>query len=79
MMADWELGTLYWRQVDKGETTEEQAAQAVKRRFFDEICGPDKDTYFYIGTTKDHPNTWIVLGAFYPKNRGPQTGFLFDM
>ena len=66
MIEDWEVGALFWRQVDKGASHEEAAA-SVKRKFLDELCGPDKDTYFFVGTILAYPKTWVVIGVFWPK------------
>ena len=63
---DWEVGALFWRCVDNGDSHQDAAAK-VKDKFLSEICGPDKDTYFYVGTVHGHPRSWIVLGTFYPK------------
>ena len=62
---DWELGALFWRLVDKGYEHEE-AAEGVRKKFYDELCSQDKDTHFYVGTVLNYSN-WIVLGLFYPK------------
>lgn len=62
---DWEVGALFWRNVDQGHS-HESAAEQVTRRFYDEICGEDRDTHFYVGTILNYAN-WIVLGLFYPK------------
>lgn len=64
-IVDWEVGALYWKCVDRGLSPEE-AAQTVKKKFFDEICAPDKNTYFFVGTELIH-SSWIVLGTFWPK------------
>lgn len=82
MNEDWELGALYWRLVDRGATKRE-AADAVKTKFLDQICGPDKETYFFVGTVLAHPRSWVVIGTFYPrrgKSGGPlgRTGELFS-
>jgi len=48
MIEDWELGVLYRREVER--LGDEQAAVAnVRKKFFDEICGPSKDTRFFHG------------------------------
>ncbi|MBE3040647.1 MAG: hypothetical protein IMZ62_17765 [Chloroflexi bacterium] len=70
MIEDWEVGALFWRMVDGG-CTHEAAADKVRQRFLTEICGPDKDTYFYVGTISAHPKSWIVIGTFYPKKPKP--------
>jgi len=78
---DWEVGALYWRLVDQGATPEE-AATKVKKKFLDQICGRDKETYFFVGTVLAHPKSWVVIGTYYPKlgkSGGPlgETGDLF--
>ncbi len=64
---DWEVGALYWRLVDEGATPEE-AASKVRQKFLDEICGPTRETYFYVGTVLAYPKSWLVIGAFWPKS-----------
>jgi len=66
---DWEVGALFWRNVDQGHS-HEAAAEQVTKRFYDEICGEDRDTHFYVGTVLNYAN-WIVLGLFYPKLQNP--------
>lgn len=78
---DWEVGALYWNLVDRGATAEEAAAK-VKQKFFDEICSPEKETYFYVGTVLSYPRSWLAIGTFWPrlgKSGSPvgQTGRLF--
>ncbi len=66
MIEDWEVGALYWRVIDEGAAPAE-AAGAVRGKFLHELCGPDKDTYFFVGTLANHPKSWVVVGLFYPK------------
>lgn len=82
MIEDWEVGALFWRLVDQGYSHED-AADKVKEKFLGELCGPDKDTHFFVGTILAHPTSWVVIGVFYPKvqpeNLGITTGpTLFD-
>lgn len=69
MIEDWELGVLFLKEKDR-LGCDERAAESVKRKYFDEICGPSKDTHFYMGTTFPY-NSWVVLGVFYPKKESP--------
>lgn len=65
MIEDWEVGQLFRKMRDKfGD--ERIATEKVKERFFDQICGPTKDTHFFVGTVFGYP-TWIVLGTFWPE------------
>jgi hypothetical protein len=83
MIEDWEVGALFWRLVDKG-LSHKDAADKVREKFLGELCGPDKDTHFFVGTILAHPKTWVVIGVFYPKiqpeRRKAAMGLtLFDM
>ena len=66
MNEDWELGALYWRLIDGG-ASEEEACEKVRQKFLDELCGPDKETHFFVGTVLAHPKSWVVIGVYYPK------------
>lgn len=66
MIEDWEVGALFWRMVDQGYTYEE-AVQKVRDKFLNDLCGPDKDTHFFVGTILAYPKSWVVIGVFYPK------------
>ena len=64
LITDWELGMLYLREEGR-LGSEEAAAESVRSRFLNDICGEDKDTRFFMGTVFPH-NTWIVVGTFWP-------------
>ena len=60
MIEDWELGVLYLKEVDRLKD-EHKAAESVKHKFFDELCGSDKDTRFFMGTVFPLP----IHGLFW--------------
>ena len=66
MIEDWEVGALFWRLVDQG-FSHKDAADKVREKFLGALCGPDKDTHFFVGTILAYPKTWVVIGVFYPK------------
>ena len=66
MIEDWEVGALFWRLVDQG-LSHKDAADKVREKFLGALCGPDKDTHFFVGTILAYPKTWVVIGVFYPK------------
>lgn len=72
MIIDWEVGALFWKMVDRG-CSHKEAAEKVRRKFLDDLCGPDKDTHFFVGTILAHPTSWVVIGVFYPKAETPRT------
>lgn len=66
MIEDWEVGALYWKLIDKGIPGEKAAIQ-VRDKFLHELCGPDRDPHFYVGTILAYPKTWVIIGVFWPK------------
>ena len=41
------------------------AAESVKRKYLDELCGSTRDTHFLLGTVYLY-NTWAVIGVYWP-------------
>lgn len=72
-LIDWEMGTLWLKEAQRFQN-EKRAAQSVRKKFLEEVCGPDKDTRFFMGTR--HPfNVWMVLGVFWPPRVSQQRLF----
>lgn len=79
MIEDWEVGALYWRLRDKGLEPAAAAAK-VKEKFLGELCAPERDTRFIVGTVLAHPKSWVIIGIFYPKKKVTEShtqGLLF--
>ena len=64
LCEDWELGVLFLKEATR-LGSDAAAAESVKQKFFTELCGPKKDTRFFMGTFFPY-NTWLVLGVFWP-------------
>ncbi len=74
MILDWEVGALF---LDMRERYGERVAlQKVRDKFLDDLCAPDKDTHFYVGTAHYPKEVWLILGVF-PPPKEPQDR-LFD-
>ena len=69
MCEDWELGVLFLKEEERLGTAE-AAAASVRHKFLSDLCGPKKDTRFFVGTRFPY-NTWLVLGVFYPPKEAP--------
>ncbi|MEN6306348.1 MAG: hypothetical protein ABFD91_01225 [Anaerohalosphaeraceae bacterium] len=65
MIVDWELGQAFrnWRTEYKPESI---LFDKIKEKWLFELCGPTKDTYFYVGNVNRFRNTFLILGVFYP-------------
>ncbi|MBX3729518.1 MAG: hypothetical protein KF858_10070 [Candidatus Sumerlaeia bacterium] len=64
MIEDWELGVLFLKEVER-LGSEEKAAQSVRAKYLNQLCSPERDTRFFMGTRFPY-NTWLVLGVFWP-------------
>jgi len=73
MIEDWELGVLFLKERER-LGSEGAAAQSVRRKYFDEICGPNRDTRFFMGTVFPY-NTWVVIGVYWPPKAQQPTLF----
>ncbi len=69
MILDWELTALYWNEL-KRLGSPQRAANSVKYKYLDDLCGTKKDTYFFVGTDHLYGN-WMVTGVFAPAKRPP--------
>jgi hypothetical protein len=63
MCTDWEIMQSYrnWR-LKYGAKWERYFRDKYETEMILE-----NDTYFYVGTLRDHPDAWIIVGLFYPK------------
>lgn len=71
MIEDWEIGALYWRQLEKHNGNEKLACDDVKAKYFEDFA-KTKDLYLFLGTTfeyhiKNAPNPFVIIGTFTPK------------
>jgi hypothetical protein len=66
-ITDWEIGEAYrkWSRV-YGANWESY----FRKRFENEVIY-SFDTWFYVGTTRAHPDVWIIVGLFYPHKESP--------
>ena len=40
---------------------------ALRERFLGQICAPGNDVLFFVGNQAKRQQTFMVLGAFYPR------------
>lgn len=63
-IIDWEFVALQrqlWR------TSDDETRTALTERFFEEICSPERDVAFYVGNQAKRPQTFSILGVYYPR------------
>jgi hypothetical protein len=75
-IEDWEIGALFWNCLSQSNGDEAAANQLVREKYFDEFT-EKRDTYLFLGTTKQFhnlaPNPFIIVGVFYPPRSPQQT------
>jgi hypothetical protein len=65
--VDWELGQSWrsWRDA-YGPGWESKFRQRYEQEMIEKY-----DTHFYVGTVRQHPASWIIVGLFYPPKQPP--------
>jgi hypothetical protein len=64
-LIDWEAGQAARKWKAAGRSDEE-VQSLLRRKFFDELCSPSRDTYFFLGNQHQHRMSFLVLGIFWP-------------
>jgi len=65
-IADWEVGQAYrkWR---RSYPTQEELEAKLRQKWVDELCAADRDARFFVGNVHQHPQSFLVLGVFWPR------------
>lgn len=63
-LIDWEFVALQRRLVGRSDA---DAMAALRQRWVDELCSSANEVSFYVGNQAKHPQTFSVLGVYYPK------------
>jgi hypothetical protein len=71
-ILDWEFGQLYRKVVKQKDWQAKIEAKIMK-----EIFSETRDTYIILGNIAAHPQTFCVLGFFWPPKSGPRQLGLF--
>jgi hypothetical protein len=66
-IIDWEIALTY-RRVRKLDDWRDR----VRARWLNDLCGPDKDTAFFVGNQHQHPGSFLVLGVWWPPRQSEQ-------
>jgi hypothetical protein len=68
-IVDWELAESYrsWRRRYRDEAL---LRSKLRERWFDVVCGPDRDTALFVGNQFRNPRGFLVLGVFWPPRGG---------
>ncbi|MBE9214298.1 hypothetical protein IQ247_16755 [Plectonema cf. radiosum LEGE 06105] len=69
-ISDWEIQQLYRNCRDRSneetlENKEKEALEKVRQKLEDEFL-VKKDLYFIVGNLKNHKNSFMIIGIFYP-------------
>ncbi len=64
-LIDWEVGEAGRKWPRRYPEPEIQSR--IRDKFLTQLCGADRDTYFFVGNTHRWLTTFLVLGVFWPK------------
>lgn len=60
-LLDWELVALERRLKDRDDVT---AMSEIRKRFFTQMCAPDRRPLFFVGNQLKHPLAFSVIGVY---------------
>lgn len=63
-IIDWEFVALQRHLWNRSDV---DVRAAIRKRFFDEICAPKNDVAFFVGNQAKRPQTFSILGVYYPR------------
>jgi hypothetical protein len=66
-IIDWEIAATFRHARRRSDWRER-----VKARWLGELCGPGRDTAFFVGNMHQHPGSFLVLGVWWPQRRPQQ-------
>ena len=66
-VLDHEISALYYRCL-KAEANRDVAAKMVVQKL-EEVSGLKKDLYLFLGNSKAHPQSFSIVGLWYPKKK----------
>ena len=70
-IVDWEANAL-WRNVRHRDDWRD----LMRQRFVDEMWAPNRDSVLFAGNMEQHPQSFLVLGVFWPPRQPLQPSLL---
>lgn len=62
--VDWEVGgaARKWLRSHDRETVRAY----LHDTWYEKLCGPERDTFFFVGNQHQYPQSYLILGVFWP-------------
>lgn len=70
-IVDWEAVAL-WRHV----RNQADWRELMRRKFIDDLWAPDRDSVLFVGNQQQYPQSFLVLGVFWPPSQDLQQSLL---
>ncbi|MFO1387708.1 hypothetical protein [Cellvibrio sp.] len=69
-ISDWELGALFWKELQRFGGDESKAVESVRHKYLVELVN-QRNIHFFVGTTQvwdsqNAPNPFMIIGVFSP-------------
>lgn len=62
-IIDWEIAQA-WR---RWRHSYSDPLEEIRKKWIGQLCAPERDTQSFVGNMHQHPNSFLVLGVFWPK------------
>ena len=69
-IIDWELAQAFrkWRESYRDEAS---LMEALRDKWLGEMWAPGRDSALFVGSMHQHPNSFLVLGVYWPEKERP--------
>jgi hypothetical protein len=74
-IVDWQLGESYRKWPQTGDTL----IEAIRHKWEDELCGPDRAPMLFVGDQHTRPGQFLVLGTWSPVRRPDENQLSFQL
>ena len=70
-IIDWEAVALWYHVRDQQDWREQ-----MRKKFVDVLWSPDRNTELFVGNQERHPQSFLVLGVFWPPRQDLQQSLI---
>jgi len=69
-LLEWEAFQLYRNLKASGDPLDAIKAK-IRQKYLDDLCGPERDPHFFVGTHSSYPKTFMIVGVSSPPKQHP--------
>jgi hypothetical protein len=77
-LIDWEAGELYRKLKNKYLDNYSLIEEKMREKWLVQLFSSKRNTYFFVGNIRAYPNSFVILGVFWPPKVTEKQQSMFD-